>query len=115
MRTEEELKDILRRCSPETLEAALAYQQRPDEGLAFAVVLGVLERFAKPEVREQVRGAGESTRFMEDLSFDSLALMEAILVVEDALEVSLSREELMDCATVSDLRRHLKGKIARGG
>ena len=115
MRTEEELKDILRRCSPETLEAALAYQKRPDEGSAFAVVIGVLERFAKPEAREQVRSAGESTRFVEDLSFDSLALMEAILVVEDALDVALSRDELLDCVTVGDLRRHLKGKIARGG
>ncbi|MBK1879400.1 phosphopantetheine-binding protein [Pelagicoccus mobilis] len=109
---EELLKETLKRCSPETITAALAFRQSGDVSLVPTVVLGIVERFLEPEVIDTLRNGDDSVKFMEDLGMDSLTMFEAIMMVEESLGVSIKNEELWDLRTVGDLKGFISGKLS---
>ena len=110
--SEELLRETLKRCSPETLEAALAFRKSGDVSLVPTVVMGIVERFLDPDVSEKLRSGDDSVRFMDDLGMDSLTMIEAIMMVEESLGVSIKNEELIDLRTVGDLKSFIKAKIS---
>jgi len=63
-----------------------------------AAILGVLGSFNKTGVE-----LSESTRFTEDLSFDSLIVMEFVADVEDRLDISVPLNILPDIENVGQL------------
>ena len=109
--SEELLRDTLKRCSVETLEAALKYRANGDVSLVPVVVLGIIERFLDPDVVGKLRSGDDSVRFMDDLGMDSLTMIEAIMMVEESLGVSIKNEELLDLRTLGDLKSFIQGKI----
>lgn len=109
--SEDLLKDTLKRCSPQTLEAALAFRASGDVKLVPQIVLGIIERFLDPDVADQLRSGDESVRFMEDLGMDSLTMIEAIMMVEESLGVSIKNEELIHLRTLGDLKRFIAAKV----
>ena len=109
--SEELLRDTLKRCSAETLEAALAYRKNGDASLVPVVVLGIVERFLDPEVAEKLKSGGDSIEFMADLGMDSLTMIEAIMMVEESLGVSIKNEELLNLRSVGDLKTFIHEKI----
>lgn len=108
---DELLRETLKRCSPETLEAALAFRKSGDVALVSAVVLGIVERFLEPEVVATLKSGDDSVKFMEDLGMDSLTMFEAIMMVEESLGVSIKNEELWDLRTVGDLKAFISAKL----
>lgn len=110
--SDELLRDTLKRCSERTLEAALAYRASSDVAHVPVVVLGIVERFLDPEVVETLRAGDDSTEFMADLGMDSLTMIEAIMMVEESLGISIKNEELLDLRSVGDLKDFIKKKIA---
>src|SRR5579862_3866641 len=52
--SEQELRELLKRCSPETVEAALRYRTTGNPDEVSQVVLGLIERFLDPEVRPRL-------------------------------------------------------------
>ncbi|MDQ8205556.1 phosphopantetheine-binding protein [Pelagicoccus sp. SDUM812003] len=108
---EEVLRETLKRCSPETIEAALAFKSSGDVSLVPTVVLGIVERFLEPEMVDVLKNGDDSVKFMEDLGLDSLTMFEAIMMVEESLGVSIKNEELWDLRTVGDLKVFIASKI----
>jgi len=108
---ETELRDALKRCPPQTIEAAVAYRQNKDWELVPTIVLGIIERFVEPEVRPTVRENNDSTRLFEDLGIDSLLMVEIIMLVEETLDISIENEELRGLRTLGDIKSYLDCKI----
>lgn len=106
------LRETLKRCSADTVEAALAFKASKDPRLVPTVVLGIVQRFLDPEMAEKLKAGDDSLRFMEDLGMDSLTMIEAIMMVEESLDVSIKNEELIDLRTVGDLKRFIEGKVS---
>ena len=109
--SEELLRVTLKRCSPDALEAALKYRANGDVSLVPVVVLGIIERFLDPDVIGKLRGGDDSVRFMDDLGMDSLTMIEAIMMVEESLGISIKNEELLDLRTLGDLKSFIQAKI----
>lgn len=105
------LRDTLKRCSAKTLEGALAYRESGDVSLVPLVVLGIVERFLDPDVAEKLQTGGDSVEFMADLGMDSLTMIEAIMMVEESLGVSIKNEELLNLRSVGDLKKFINEKV----
>ena len=109
--SDELLKETLKRCSRETLDAALEYRKTGDVAKVPTIVLGIIERFLDPDVADKLHSGDKDVRFMEDLGLDSLTMIEAIMMVEESLGVSIKNEELINLRTVGDLEGFIREKI----
>ena len=107
----EALKETMRRCPPESVEAAIAYHQSKDARHVPAIVLGIIERFLEPEFRPKIREGDESLRLMEDLGIDSLVMVEIIIMIEETLGFSINNEEIKDVRTLGDLKKYIDAKL----
>jgi len=105
------LRESLKRCSPETLQAALEYRKTADASHLSAIVLGIIERFVEPEHHSRLREADEDLRVIEDLGLDSLTMMEVVILVEEVLNVSIANDELRNLRTVGDIRVFIDHKV----
>ncbi|MXV44468.1 acyl carrier protein [Saccharibacter sp. 17.LH.SD] len=59
---------------------------------------------ANPKVPRNING---DSRIVEDLSFDSLAVMNFVMEIEDTLDVSVPLDKLADIRTINDLAQCL--------
>jgi 3-hydroxyacyl-[acyl-carrier-protein] dehydratase len=107
---EEELRDSLKRCSEQTIEAAIAYRQDGDPLHISTIVLGIIERFVEPEVRSVIRENADQARLLEDLGIDSLLMVEIIMLVEETLDIQIENEELRHLRTIGDIKDYLSAK-----
>jgi len=107
---EAQLRDALKRCSPATVEAALRYRQTKDASLLSTVVLGIIERFLEPASVARLREADDDVRMVEDLGLDSLTLIEAIMKIEEVLDISIKNEDLRNLRTIGDVRGFIEHK-----
>ncbi|GAB6854806.1 acyl carrier protein [Asaia astilbis] len=55
---------------------------------------------ANPKVPRDITG---DSKIVEDLAFDSLAVMNFVMEIEDELDVSVPLDRLADIRTISDL------------
>lgn len=108
---EELLRDSLKRCSPETVEAALAYRKTGDVERVSTIILGIVERFLEPDIRPRLRSGGDGQRIFEDLGIDSLTLVEIVMLVEETLDMSINNDELRDLRTVGDVKLFIDCKL----
>jgi 3-hydroxyacyl-[acyl-carrier-protein] dehydratase len=107
------IRDSLKRCSPETIEAALQFRQTGDAALANTIVIGILTRFLEPDQRHKLQGECDHLHLMEDLGVDSLTMVEVVMLVEEILLVSIKNEDLRDLRTISDVKAYVNA-VARG-
>ena len=95
---------------------------RGDEGWSYVINA---ERGAEPDVTARLiailgpfnkigAALSPSTRFSEDLNFDSLVVMEFVAAVEDAFDISVPLNILPEIATVEDLANAIAGILAEG-
>jgi len=110
---EAELRESLKRCTPETLDAALKFLKTGDVAQLPVVVIGVIERFVDPDQRPKLHEANDDLRLIEDLGIDSLTMMEIVILVEEALHMTINNEELRNLRTVGDIKIFIDCK-ARG-
>lgn len=90
----------------------LAYAESNDPGLLDAVMLGVLEFYlAKPPAQPLTQMPG-STRLMEDLGVDSLAMVDTLFMAESLFGTTLTDDELARVNTLDDLRGHFRRHLA---
>ena len=107
-----EIKEELRRCSPETLTAALRFREQGDQTAIPAVVYGVIERYQPATAKLPLKDAHDETRLIEDLGFDSLALLEVVFAIEGVMKLQINNEELREIRTLGQLNQFLRDKIA---
>lgn len=108
---EEELAELLKRCSPDTLQAAVSFRKSKDFSEIETIVLGIIDRHLEPEQREVFKDADDSFRLYEDLGLDSLTMLEIVMLVEQTLQVSIDNEELRDLRTIGDVKLYLEAKV----
>jgi acyl carrier protein len=107
-----ELKDGLKRCSPETVEAAVRYRQDRDPKAIPAIVYGILDRYQPATAPVRLADANDDTRLIEDLGLDSLTLLEIVLSIEEVLQVRIENEDLKEIRTQGQLNKFLQDKIS---
>jgi acyl carrier protein len=106
-----ELAELLKRCSPATLEAAIRFRETKDAKEIEPIVMGIIDRHLEPEQREIFKKADDTLRLYEDLGLDSLTMLEIVMLVEQTLQVSIDNEELRDLRTTGDVKEYLDAKV----
>lgn len=115
--TDAELQTIhqaLKRCSPATIEAAIAFRSTGDTSQIPTIVYGVLERFMPPESAGKLKTASDDTRLIEDLGIDSLTMLEVVLAIEEVLAIRIENEELREISTLGQVKAFIEKRIAEG-
>jgi len=108
---EGQLRESLRRCSPETVEGAIAYRRDGDAKMVSIVVLGIIERFVEPEFRDRLKETWGEVKIVDDLGVDSLLMLEIVMLVEETLDVSIQNDELLELRTLDDVKTLIQCKI----
>lgn len=108
---EEEIRDSLKRCSEQTIEAAIAFHKTREPDLVPTIVLGIIERFIEPDVRPVIREGDDSTRLLDDLGIDSLLMVEIVILIEETLDIQIENEELRSLRSMGDIKAYLDAKI----
>jgi 3-hydroxyacyl-[acyl-carrier-protein] dehydratase len=102
---EDALRNLLKRCSNATVEAALQFRASRSPALLPPIVVGIIERFTEPDLRAKLHDTNpDDTRLVEDLGIDSLTMMEIVITVEEVLQVQIRNEELRDLRTIGDVK-----------
>jgi acyl carrier protein len=104
------LRDALKRCSPATYYAACKFKKSRQPADLRLIVLGIMERFVERELRTKLSEAPDSLRLREDLSLDSLTMMEIVMIAEEVLGVTVSNEELTKLRTLGDVQTFILAK-----
>lgn len=104
------LREILKRCSPSTYEAARVFRQTGNPRYLPAIVRGILQPFVDESLQSKLEGSSEDLLLSQDLGIDSLALMEVAIVAEDAVGFPVDSEELRRVRTVGEMERALAVK-----
>ena len=94
--TEEQIKKLnhdFRRCREGTAEAIISLRRTGDTALIPEILRGIVWRYVRPDAREQVEKASLETP-LSTLGMDSLMMLEVVLDVQDALDVTVEDAEL---------------------
>jgi 3-hydroxyacyl-[acyl-carrier-protein] dehydratase len=109
----DDLRSLLKRCSPPTYTAALNYRRTRDPAHLPAIIYGIIERFVERPLRPQLQAPAETVRLTADLGLDSLTLTELVILVEETLQISLQPDELPHLRTLADLHRFIAAKLPK--
>ncbi len=105
------LREVLKRCSAPTYEAASQFRKTRNTEHLPAIVLGIIERYVEPDLRAKLKDPDDDLRLIEDLGIDSLTMMEIVILVEDVLQMSINNEELRHLRTVGDVKQFIDCKV----
>jgi acyl carrier protein len=108
------LKESLRRCSSETIDAAIIYRTSKDVALVPVIVTGIIERFLEPDIKPMISSGDDSLLLFDDLGVDSLTMMEIVILVEETLDISIENEELRGLQSISDIKKFITSKLGGG-
>jgi 3-hydroxyacyl-[acyl-carrier-protein] dehydratase len=107
------LRDALKRCSPATREAAREFRRTRGIEHIPAIVEGVIEHYVDPDMRAKMKGDCNGLRLVEDLSIDSLDLLEIVFLAEEVLQISIDNEEVRPFRTIGDVKGLIASKVQR--
>ncbi|MDR1497083.1 MAG: phosphopantetheine-binding protein [Puniceicoccales bacterium] len=107
------IRESLKRCSAETIEAAIQFHHSGNPELANTIVIGILARFLEPDQRPKLNEECDHLRLMDDLGVDSLTMVEVVMLVEEVLHISIKNEDLRDLRTIGDVKAFVNA-VARG-
>lgn len=108
---EANLRESLKRCSPETIEKAVEFRKTHNPELVGPVVIGIITRFVEPDKREMLKNAPDTIIMTDDLGLDSLTMVEIVLVVEDAIGMGIDNDEIQQLRTLGDIKEFIRRKI----
>ena len=106
-----ELREALKRCSPATYEAARRYRDTGDSTQLPVIVVGVIERFVERDLRPKLRHPSPDLLLADDLSIDSLTMMEIVMLAEDVFRITITSEELLRLRTLADAQQFIAAKV----
>ena len=96
------VKHDFRRCREGTAEEIINLRRTGDTALIPEILRGIVWRYVRPEAREQVEKASLDTP-LSGLGMDSLMMLEVVLDVQDALDVTVEDAELRRVKTFKDI------------
>ena len=106
------LRASLKRCTPQTIEAAVRFRTTGDLREIPAVVYGIIERHLPAENTRDLSQAGDDTKLIEDLGIDSLTMLEIVLSIEETTGISVENEELREIATLGQVKEFIARKVS---
>ena len=98
----EKLKHSFRRCREGTAEAIVNLRSTGDTSLIPEILRGIVWRYVRPEAREQVEKASFDAP-LASLGMDSLMMLEVILDVQDALDITVEDTDLRRMKSFADV------------
>lgn len=101
----------MRRCSPSSIEAAVQFRKTGNPDHVPAIVIGIIERFVDPDLRAKLKEADDDLRMIEDLGIDSLTMMEIVVLVEDAIKISVNNDDLRGLRTIGDIKTFIDCRL----
>ncbi|MEA3188418.1 MAG: hypothetical protein QOD99_2248 [Chthoniobacter sp.] len=107
----ERIRKDFRRCGDEAVEAILRFRQTRDLSTVPVIVRGIIRRYLPAHQLEAFATATETTQ-LADLQVESLTMLEIILDVQDALEVTVEDSEMREFKTLGDVQQFLERKVA---
>jgi len=75
------------------------------------VVLAILEDFIPRAPAVPLAELPGTTRLIDDLGFDSLAITEVVFFTEDLFGITISNQEIIQVRTLDDLRGFIRRKV----
>lgn len=111
--TDEEIEQIrksFRRCGEETVEAIVRFRHERDLAAVPVIVRGIIRRYLPAHQHEAFANATETTR-LADLQVESLTMLEIILDIQDALDVTIEDAEMREFVTIGDVQTFLLKKV----
>lgn len=106
------LRQTLRRCPDATYAAAVEFRRTRSPECIAPIALGVLARFAGAARRARLEAADHDLRLAEDLGLDSLDRLQAVMLLEEVLQVEIRDEIVAELRTVGDVLRSLHRLVA---
>jgi len=104
--------DAIRHLPPAAQDAFRQFEAGGDSAALDPVVLSILDDFIPRQPPRPLAELPGSTRLMEDLGFDSLAITEVVFFTEDLLGIRIANEEILGVRTLDDLRGFVRRKVA---
>jgi 3-hydroxyacyl-[acyl-carrier-protein] dehydratase len=108
----EEITKALKRCSDETVAAALSLQEGIDDVDLDVVIRGVLARDLQEERLPALPEASDDSRLIEDIGMDSFGMIEVVMTAEEVFGITISNEEMKGIKTLGELKSFLRAKLA---
>jgi acyl carrier protein len=109
---EAKLRESFKRCSPETIDAIFRFRNEKDISSVIIAVHGIIERYVKLEESSQpINQRPDSTRFGEDLSIDSLTMLEIVMSIEEALDFRIEDADARNIRTLGDVRKYVDDRV----
>ena len=108
---EQDIIRSLKRCSEETVAAALRFQTTRDAEDLSTIIRGVLERDLPETHTANMATATDTTRLIEDLGMDSFGMMEVVMTAEEVFGITVANQELREVSTLGTLKSFLMAKV----
>jgi len=105
-------EDRIRHLSAEAQAAFRRFLADGDAAELDPVVLAILEDFIPRTAVLPLSRQPGTTRLIEDLGFDSLAITEVVFCAEDLFGITISNDEIIQVRTLDDLRGFIRRKVA---
>ncbi len=112
--TDEEIAAIeknFRRCGDETIQAIVRFRRDNDISAVPVIVRGIIRRYLPAHQVEAFANATEETP-LGDLQIESLTMLEIMLDVQDALNITIEDAEMREFKTLGDVQQFLQKKVA---
>jgi acyl carrier protein len=112
--TNEETDHIRRnfkRCSPGTIEAIIRFRASRSTAEVPEIARGIIRRYIPAENSALLDNATAGTP-LADLRIESLTMLEIVLDVQDALDITIEDSELREFKTLGDVIGFLEKKVA---
>ena len=108
---EQRLREKLEAFPPEFQELVLAYQTTPTPAALEQIVLGVIAYHGGENFVTKRAEKGDAVLLVEDLGFDSLALVEISFQAEEFVGFIIQIQDFADIKTLADLQAFLRKKL----
>ncbi|HTO04875.1 MAG TPA: acyl carrier protein [Opitutus sp.] len=103
---------LVKHFSAEVREAFGRFRTDRSSADADIVVLAVVRDHQPKSQHRETTELTDSSRLVEDLGFDSIAITEMVFFLEDLFHVRIGNDEILRVRTVGDLRSFVREKLA---
>jgi acyl carrier protein len=107
----QEIAKSLKRCSEETVAAALRFEETKNLDELPTIILGVLARDAANPRPDGMATVTDDMKLIGDIGMDSFGMIEVIMTAEEVLGLTIATEEMGGIATLGDLKTFLRSKF----
>lgn len=111
--TASDREERIKHLPAEARAAFQRFQAGGDAALLDPVIFAILLDFIPKTPAQSLTEFPGTTKLIEDLGFDSLAITEVVFFTEDLFEIKISNEEIIQVRTLDDLRSFIHRKVVR--